>query len=318
MSEVTYDKSVSVRKVVEFFHLEQITGDDNSLNRWIVVPDINRPGLELSGYYKPTEPRRIVIIGHKETEYIKFLNDDEQRERFLNITDGLTPMLVITRNNPVPPILEEIARERNFPMFRTNSETFRFVVDLITYLDECLAPEETMSGELLVVYGQGVMIVGESGMGKSEVALELVRRGSVLVADDRVDVSRVHNTLLGYPPEILEGMLEIRGIGIIDVERMFGAKCTLNEANIDLIINLVPFDQQTEYERIGGELPGSTRILGLEIPTITLPVSPGRSMGVLVESAVTDFILKQKGYNCADLFKERLMNQLMQENDHHE
>lgn len=308
----SYNKSVCIKKVVNFFHLEQLTGNEESLNRWVVVPDVNRPGLELSGYYKPTEPRRIVIIGHKESEYIQLLTEEQQRERFGSITDGLTPMMVITHNNPIPPILKEIAEERNFPIFRTKRDTYQFVVDVITYLDEQLAEEETMSGELLVVYGKGVMITGESGLGKSEVALELINRGHVLIADDRVDVSRVHNELCGKAPEILFGMLEIRGIGIIDVMRMFGANVTMRKADIDFIIHLVPYDASHEYERVGGELPSTTRILGIDVPRIVLPVSSGRSMGVLIESAVTDFILKQQGFNSADVFKERLTQQIEQ------
>lgn len=305
-----YQKSVCIKKVVDFLHLEQLTGNEESLNRWVVVPDVNRPGLELSGYFKPTEPRRIVILGNKELEYIQLLTSEQQWERFGSITDGLTPMMVVTHNNDIPVILKEIAEERNFPIFRTKKDTYQFVVDIITFLDEQLAEEETMSGELLVVYGKGVMITGESGLGKSEVALELIQRDHVLIADDRVDVSRVHNALRGQAPDILYGMLEIRGIGIIDVMHMFGANCTMKNADVDLIIHLVPFDSSYEYERVGGDMPSTVRILGVDVPRIVLPVSPGRSMGVLIESAVTDFILKQQGFNSADVFKERLTKQI--------
>ena len=217
------EKKVMIQEIVDFFGLEQLTGNADALNRWVVIPDVNRPGFELSGYFKPTEPRRVVIIGNKEVEYISHLGEQEQRERFDSITDGLTPMIIITKNNEIPPILKEVAIERNFPIFRTGSDTYRMMVDLITFLDEKLAPEETLSGDLIVVYGKGVLITGESGMGKSEIAMELVRDGQVFVADDRVDVQKIHNSLYGHAPELLRGMLEIRGIGIIDVERMFGA-----------------------------------------------------------------------------------------------
>ena len=225
IQEQDYTKRVMISEIVSFFHLEQITGNEDSLNRWVVVPDINRPGFELSGYYEPTQPRRVIILGNKEIEYIAQLNDEQQRERYKNITDGLTPMIIVTRNNPIPPILIEVAQQQNFPLFRTPIITYQFMVDLITFLDERLAMEETISGELLIVYGKGILLTGESGMGKSETALELIREGQVLVSDDRVDVQKIHNAVIGHAPEMLKGMMEIRGIGIVDVERMYGANC---------------------------------------------------------------------------------------------
>ena len=305
------EKKVMIQEIVDFFGLEQLTGNADALNRWVVIPDVNRPGFELSGYFKPTEPRRVVIIGNKEIEYISHLGEQEQRERFDSITDGLTPMIIITKNNEIPPILKEVAIERNFPIFRSGSDTYRMMVDLITFLDEKLAPEETLSGDLIVVYGKGVLITGESGMGKSEIAMELVRDGQVFVADDRVDVQKIHNSLYGHAPELLRGMLEIRGIGIIDVERMFGANRLAKRHHIDLVINLVRYDASEEYERIGDEMTSFTRIMGVSIPAMSLPVSPGRSMCALIETAVSNFILKQEGYNSTEEFKERLHTELM-------
>ena len=304
------EKKVMIQEIVDFFGLEQLTGNADALNRWVVIPDVNRPGFELSGYFKPTEPRRVVIIGNKEIEYIGHLEEYQQRERFASITDGLTPMIIITKNNEIPPVLKAVAIERNFPIFRTGSDTYRMMVDLITFLDEKLAPEETLSGDLMVVYGKGVLITGESGMGKSEIAMELVRDGQVLVADDRVDVQKIHNNIYGHAPELLRGMLEIRGIGIIDVERMFGANKLAKSHRIDLAINLVRYDASEEYERIGDEMTSSTRIMGVSIPVMSLPVSPGRSMCALIETAVSNFILKQEGYNSTEEFKERLHSEL--------
>lgn len=308
------EKKVMIREIVDFFGLEQCTGNEESLNRWVVIPDVNRPGFELSGYFKLTEPRRIVIIGNKEIEYIGHLTEDEQRGRFPAITDGLTPMLIITKNNEIPPVLKQVAIERNFPIFRTKSDTYRMMVDLITFLDERLAPEETLSGDLMVVYGKGVLITGESGMGKSEIAMELVRDGQVLVADDRVDVQKIHNVLYGHAPKLLRGMLEIRGIGIIDVERMFGANSLVKRNKIDIVINLVRYDASEEYERIGDEMTSFTRIMGVNIPAMSLPVSPGRSMRALIETAVSNFILKQEGYNSTEEFKARLHAEILRKN----
>ena len=310
----TDQNKVMIEEIVDFFGLEQLTGNEESLNRWVVIPDVNRPGFELSGYFKPTEPRRVVIIGNKEIEYIGHLSEEEQRARFPSITDGLTPMLIITKNNEIPPILKEVAIERNFPIFRTNIDTYRIMVDLITFLDERLAPEETLSGDLLVVYGKGVLLTGESGMGKSEIAMELVRDGQVLVADDRVDVQKIHNNLFGHAPLLLKGMLEIRGIGIIDVERTFGANKVVGRNKIDLVINLVRYDVSEEYERIGDEMTSFTRIMGVSVPAMVLPVSPGRSMCALIETAVTNFILKEEGYNSTEAFKVRLHSELLRKN----
>ena len=305
MPEFKYDKKVTIREIVDFFKFEQLTGDDHALDRWTVVPDINRPGFELCGYYRKTEPRRIVIIGSKETEFIKTMSEADQWERFPMLMDGLTPAIIITKNMELPPILKQVAQSNNFPVLRTALETYRLITDLITYLDEKLSPEDTMSGVLLNVYGIGVLLVGESGMGKSETALELIRAGHVLISDDRVDVQHIHNDIYGHAPDILKGLLEIRGIGIIDVEKMFGASALSDETQIDLVISLVPFNHEVEYDRIGDELERYTKILDVMIPTIVLPISAGRNVRVLVESAVTNFRLKEKGYDTADEIRNR-------------
>jgi len=306
MAEQIYTKKVPIRDIAEFFKFEQLTGNDESLNRWVVVPDVNRPGFELCGYFMPSDPRRIVIIGNKEETFIRNLSEEEQRERYPYITDGLTPMILITHNNALPWELKRIADSQNFPIFRTPADTYRIMVDLITFLDEKLAPEDTLSGVLMAVYGRGVLITGESGLGKSEAALELIRDGQVLISDDRVDVQKIHNTIFGHAPQLLKGMLEIRGIGIIDVERMYGANYLSERHQVDMVITLKHFDKDEEYDRIGEEAVHYTKILDVLIPTIILPVSPGRSMGAIIESAVSNFILKEEGYNSSSAFKDRL------------
>lgn len=309
-----FEGKVAIREIKEFFNYRQITGNDDSLNRWVVVPDVNRPGLELSGYQKLTEPRRVVIIGSKEMEYINEMDENIQRERFKLITDALTPMILITRNFECPLVLKEIAEANNFPIFSSDGPTFRDMVDLITFLDERLAPSDTLHGVLMSVYGIGVLITGESGMGKSEIALELIKRGHVLVADDRVDVSRIHNVIVGRAPMLLEGMLEIRGIGIIDVSKMFGASSLLKKFNININIKLEKFDNNVNYMRVGNEETQKTNILGLEIPTLVLPVKEGRSMGVIVESAVTNYRLTEEGFNSAKEFEKRVYDYIQQQN----
>ncbi len=305
MAENVYEKKVTIRELVDFFKFERLTGDEKSLDRWTVVPDVNRPGFELCGFYKMAEPRRIVILGNKESEFIHTMSEADQRTRFPLITDGLTPALIISKNNELPPILKEIAEETNFPVLRTNMETYRLMADIITYLDEKLAPEDTMSGTLMSIRGVGVLLTGESGMGKSETALELIRQGNVLISDDRVDVMHIHNHILGHAPEIIKGLLEIRGIGIIDVEKMFGAMSITDSENVDLVIKLVPFEAEADYNRLGDETMRYTRILNVLVPTIILPVSAGRNTAALIESAVSNFRLSEAGFNSADEVRER-------------
>lgn len=305
MAENMYEKKVTIRELVDFFKFERLTGDEKSLDRWTVVPDVNRPGFELCGFYKKAEPRRIVILGNKESEFIHTMSEADQRTRFPLITDGLTPALIISKNNELPPILKEIAEETNFPVLRTNMETYRLMADIITYLDEKLAPEDTMSGTLMSIRGVGVLLTGESGMGKSETALELIRQGNVLISDDRVDVMHIHNHIFGHAPEIIKGLLEIRGIGIIDVEKMFGAMAISDSENVDLVIKLVPFEAEADYNRLGDETMRYTRILNVLVPTIILPVSAGRNTAALIESAVSNFRLSEAGFNSADEVRER-------------
>lgn len=306
---------VRIHEIKEYFQYRQISGNDESLERWVIVPDVNRPGLELAGYYKYTEPRRIVIIGEKESSYIETLPEQIQRDRFDKITDGYTPCIIIAHDQPCPPLLLEIAQYRNFPIFTTEVPTYRVMTDLVTFLDAKMAPTDTVHGVLITVYGIGVLLMGESGMGKSEIALELIRKGHILVADDRVDISRVHNTLVGKAPELLEGMLEIRGIGVIDVARMFGGSSLLEEDHIELVIKLEKYDSNTEYARVGNEEEKTMNILNLEVPMIVLPVKEGRSMAVLIESAVTNFQLKKRGFNSAKIFEDKVYNYIEKQND---
>ncbi|SJZ69421.1 Hpr(Ser) kinase/phosphatase [Anaerorhabdus furcosa] len=306
---------VMIRELVDYFKFEQVTGNEESLNRWVIVPDLNRPGLELAGFFKENETRRIVIIGDKELAYIETLDKATQYERFKIITDAYTPMIVFSRNREVPLALIEVADEMNFPIFKSDLPSYRLMVDLVSFLDERLAPSDSLHGVLISVFGKGVLITGESGMGKSEIALELIRRGHVLVADDRVDVSKVHNNLIGHSPELLQGMLEIRGIGIIDVAKMFGASSLLAKDNIDVVIKLEKYDDKMDYARVGIEEDKYTNILDINIPTIILPVKEGRSMAVLVESAVTNFQLKEGGFNSAKEFEERVLRYIEQQNN---
>ncbi len=308
-------KTVTLREMAETFHLERLTGDESTLDRVITEPDVNRPGFELCGYVRDTDPQRIIIIGNKETEYIGHMSEHLQYERFPNLMENRSPCIIVTRNNPVAQIMLDIARQKNFPIFRSTEDTGRLSVDLTTFLDEKLAIEETIYGVLVVVYGKGVLLTGESGIGKSETALELIRDGQTLVADDRVDILRVHSKLIGTAPKLLERMLELRGIGVIDVERMYGATSYVSRHQIDMVIHLTHMDNSPEYDRLGDHIRETSTILDVEVPTIALPVSPGRSTSVLVESAVVNFTLQEEGYNSSQIFQEQQRSYLRSQNE---
>lgn len=315
MSEYIIDEIRSeLRDFKSRFEFEQVSGNDESLNRWIIVPDINRPGLELAGFYDHTEPKRVVILGIKEIAYINQMEESVQYERFEMITDGWTPAIIISSDLPCPPILLEVARNKNFPIFLSSQPTSQLMIDCISYLEEELSPIENVHGVLINAYGFGVLVTGESGMGKSEIALELIRKGHVLISDDRVDVKRAHNNLIGFAPPLLSGMLEIRGIGIMNVSRMFGAAAVMDQSNIDFVIYLEKWDDSKEYVRAGIEDSMDYRLLGLSVPQLIFPVKEGRNLAMLVESAVIDFSLKKRGFDSSKDFDKKVYDFIQAKN----
>lgn len=296
----------TVGKLKEKFKLEQISGDEQSLLRNIEVPNTNRPGLELAGFYKHEEPRRWILIGNKEQAYIKTLDEQTQRDRFKHLLNEETPFVLLSSGKDCPEILLDIALKENFPILKTEQKSSDILVDIVTFLDSYLAPSSNIHGVLMNVFGKGVLIIGNSGMGKSEVALELIQRGHSLIADDRVDVKLTRNTVVGEAPFILKGLLEIRGIGIIDVMQMFGVRSYLESDIIDFVVELEKWDDHKTYMRAGIEDQEYYEIFGVHIPRIVFPVKEGRNLAVLIESAVGDFMLKQRGINTSKIFDERI------------
>ena len=290
---------VKVRTLVENFDFIQITGDDASLERPIVIADTNRPGLELAGYFENSQQKRLVILGDKEIAYIATMSVHKQRKSFDFITNEQTPAIIVTKGHKCPDVLKRYAKRKNFPIFLSSSPTYRLIVDIVAFLDEQLATSMCIHGGLLSIYGKGVLIRGESGMGKSEIALELIKRGHLLVADDRVDCYRIHNKIVGKAPELLREMLEIRGIGVINVSRMFGVSSVLPKAEINFQVNLEPWKADQDYDRVGIEEKKHENILGIDIPKIVVPVREGRSMAVIIESAVTNYMLSVMGMDSA-------------------
>ena len=301
------NKYVTVQEFADYFQFEQLTGDEESRKRIIELTDTNRPGLELAGFFDYSQKKRLIILGDKEIAYIITMSEAAQKRSFDFLTREETPALVITRGHECPPILRECAIEKNFPIFSCSEKTNHTIVNIISWLDEKLAKSVCVHGELLLIYGTGVLICGESGMGKSEIALELIRRGHQLVADDRVDCSRIHNRIVGCSPQLLEGMLELRGVGVINISRMYGVGAVGRKANIDIQINLEPFDPRANYDRVGIEEKQCVNILDVAIPRITIPVREGRSMGVIIESAVTNYLLAKNGLDSAKEFEKRVL-----------
>lgn len=306
---------VRVRDIAEYFKLEQLTGDNSSLDRIITVPEINRLGLEFIGYFVSTVFARVVLLGNKEIGYITNKMTEEQvRELFDIIMSEETPCIIIARGHECPAILREMGNQKNFPILSTKQETTRVITDVVSFLDERLAKTISLHGTFLNIYGKGILLIGKSGSGKSEIALELIRKGHQLIADDRVDVKRVHNSIIGEAPFLLKGMLEIRGIGIIDAMQMFGVNSILRRHTLDYVIDLEKWDQDTEYVRAGIEDKEYKTILDVDIPMITLPMKEGRSIAVIIESAVTNFALIEEGYDSAKAFDERIRNYILAQN----
>lgn len=300
---------VFVKDIVENFKFQQISGNEESLNREIVIGDVNRSGLELTGYFDFTQFLRVVLLGDKEIGYItNKMDPNSMHSVFDHIMSDKTPCIIISKNHECPQVLKEVAEKKNFPILSSNMNTTRIMTDLVTFLDERLAEVTSLHGVLMSIYGKGILLTGESGTGKSEIALELIKRGHQLVADDRVDVKRVHSEIIGVAPQVLIGMLEIRGIGIIDVTKMFGANSVLDKHSVDYVIHMEKWNENKQYARAGIENKETKNILDVEIPMITLPVKEGRSMAVIIESAVTNFSLMEMGYDSSKEFDERIMN----------
>lgn len=299
---------VLLRDLVEAFNFEQITGNNKSLDREVLIADTNRPGLELAGFFEGSQPKRIVVLGDKEISYIETMSVAKQRKSFGFLTNPLTPAIIITKGHACPEILRRCAKRKNFPILMSNAPSTRLIVEMIAFLDEKLAEGESLHGGLLSIYGKGVLIRGESGMGKSEIALELIKRGHILVADDRVDCYRIHNKIVGKAPELLRDMLEIRGIGIINVAKMFGVSSVLPKTEVNFQVNLEAWKADQDYDRVGIEDKKHENILGIHIPKIIVPVREGRSMAVIIESAVTNFMLSEMGMDSAKEFEKRVLD----------
>lgn len=281
----------------------------------IEASDINRPGIQLAGFWDHFADERPQIIGLVETSYLGSLDAATRRERLEKFVSYELPCIIICRGLGGLDDLIELARARKIPVYRTGESTTRLMIDIIYFLNNHLAPRTTMHGVLVEVYGVGVLLTGESGVGKSEAALELVKRGHRLVADDVVDIKRISDKrLIGESPEVVRHFMEIRGIGIIDISAMYGIGSVIHSKSIDMVVNLELWKKDKEYDRLG-LTEEFTELLGVKVPLLELPIRPGRNVAIVLEVAARNYRLKQQGYNAARELDNRLMNRLARSED---
>ncbi len=262
---------------------------------------VERPGLQLAGgFFNYFDPRRILVIGLAEYEYLRTFSSDARKEKLLQLfSHGEIPCIMLSRDLPALPELVETAKIYACPIFRSPKMTTDLLSDLFIYLNRILAPSITVHGVLMEVFGVGILLTGKSGVGKSETAMELIKRGHRLIADDNVIIKEIANELYGTAPDIIRYFMELRGIGIINVKSMYGSGSVLDEKNVQLVIQLENWQQGKEYDRIGDEM-SSTSYFDIKVPKLTIPVSPGRNLAIIIEVAARNFRLKSMGYDASE------------------
>ncbi|HIU57219.1 MAG TPA: HPr(Ser) kinase/phosphatase [Candidatus Ornithomonoglobus merdipullorum] len=297
-------------KIIENFSLEVIYEPKNVDSIFVTKSDINRPGLQMIGFLKFFDSERIQIMGKEEFTFLEQFSTDEREKRLEQYFSQGFPALVIARGLQIFPEMLEYAEAYKVPLLRTELGTSQFMSMIIRYLNEQLAPRKTRHGVLCEIYGEGILIMGESGVGKSEAAIELVKRGHRLVADDAVEIKKISDqTLIGSSPEIIRHFVEVRGIGIIDVKEIFGMGAIKDEQQIDMVIHLEPWEKGKQYDRLG-MVDEYTNIMGINVPSLTIPVKLGRNIAVIVEVAAMNNRQKKMGYNAAVELNNRLMHQM--------
>ncbi len=298
--------TVTLKQIIDEFHMEVLYTPQDPSEILIAENDITRPGLQLMGFYEYFNPERIQIIGKMEFAYLSTIDEPERVEHLTALFAQHIKCLCLSRGLPCFSEMLTLAKEYGVPVLRTAESTSHFTSNLLSFLNLHLAPRVTRHGVLIEVYGEGIFIIGESGVGKSECAIELVKRGHRLVADDAVEIRKVSNTnLIGTSPENIRHFLELRGIGIINVRRLFGMGAVKLQQEIDLIIELEPWDADKVYERMGMD-EQYANILGVKVPSMTIPVKPGRNTAVIMEVAAMNSRQKKMGYNATAELLQRL------------
>ena len=302
--------AVKLTTLVEALNLKNMTPEVDMDPIRVTVPDINRPALQLTGYFEHFASERVQIIGYVEFTYLKHLEREEKIRRFVTFISKKIPCVIFTTMTEPDEDMLELGRRYQVPVLCTERTTSNFMAEIIRWLNVQLAPCISIHGVLVDVYGEGVLIMGESGIGKSEAALELIKRGHRLVSDDVVEISKVSDvTLVGSAPDITRHFIELRGIGIIDVKTLFGVEHVKNTQSIDLVIKLEEWDRDKEYDRLGLK-EEYTEILGNKVVCHSLPIRPGRNLAVIVESAAVNHRQKKMGYNAAQELYNRVQANL--------
>ncbi|MBQ7336483.1 MAG: HPr(Ser) kinase/phosphatase [Clostridia bacterium] len=301
---------IPLSKIVQEFRLEVLVRPDNYDEIQITSPEVNRPGLALAGFYEIFEPERIQLIGKAETQYLQSLDTSTRRLMLQKLVDAHPVAIIYTTGIPADAPLLERAQKQGVPVLQTNVKTSPIMAALISSLNNHLAPRITRHGGLVEVYGEGMLLLGDSGVGKSETTIELIKRGHRLIADDAVEIKRVSDkTLVGSAPELIRHYIELRGIGIVDVRRLFGMGAVKETERIDLVIQLENWVEGKMYDRLGMD-EDKINILGIEVPSITVPVRPGRNLAIILEVAAMNYRQKRMGYNTAEEFNKRMMRQM--------
>jgi len=303
-------KTVELKRIVEKMNLKNLTPDVELNDKEVEVPDINRPALQLSGYFEHFDSERVQIIGYVEYTFLEKLDMEKKKEVYKTLLSYKIPCIIFCRNLPPEQMLLDMAVEADVPIFITEKKTSVFTAEIIRWMNVQLAPCISIHGVLVDVYGVGVLIMGESGIGKSEAALELVKRGHRLVSDDVVEIKKVSDeTLVGSAPDITRHFIELRGIGIVDVKTLFGVLSVRETQNIDLVITLEEWNKEKEYDRLGLE-EQYTEFLGNKVVCHQLPIRPGRNLAVIVETAAINYRQKKMGYNAAQELYKRVQQNL--------
>ena len=298
--------SVKLGELIKRFHLEVLRGGAGYEDVPIRTEDVNRPGLQLTGFFDYFDPHRLQVIGKVEDTYLSGLTADQRRESFEQLLSQDIPALIISRGIDPFPECMEMADKYDRTLLRSQDTTSVLMSNIIAALKSYLAPRITRHGVLVEVYGEGVLLLGESGVGKSETAIELVKRGHRLIADDAVEIKQtVTGGLVGTAPELIRHYIELRGIGVIDVRRLFGMSAVKEEADIDMVINLEQWKDGAMYDRLGLENL-YTNILDVQVPSLTVPVKPGRNLAVIIEVAAMNNRHKKMGYNAALEFTKQI------------
>ena len=298
--------TISLKKIIDEFQLEVIYTPKDTSELLIDENDVNRPGLQLMGFYEYFNPERIQIIGKMEFAYLSTIDEKTRYERLELLFSQKLPALIITRELPYFSEMLELAQKYEMPLLRSKESTSNFMSGLIAFLNLNLAPRITRHGVLIEIYGEGVFLTGESGVGKSETAIELVKRGHRLVADDAVEIRKVSNiSLVGSSPDNIRHFLELRGIGIINARRLFGMGAVKMTEKIDLVVEMELWNPEKIYDRMGIDTEYAS-ILGVKVPCLTIPVKPGRNLAVILEVAAMNNRQKKMGYNAATELLDRL------------